>query len=118
MDGWRKGLAGVVLLLLGTVGGVACGGPSTAPKATTPDVEALTNRVLRLEAWQMIQQKIARDQQSALMSQVELNRSFRATLAASVEHAKSVDRALEGQQKTLALLSEVIQDLLAKLKTK
>ncbi len=114
MDGWCKALVAVGLLSLVALGGAACGGHA----ADTEHADALTERIVRLEAWQMMQQKIARDQQAALLSQVELNRSFQTTLAAAVAHARSVDGSLAGQQKALALLSEVVQDLLAKRKSK
>ncbi len=111
MDGLRKALLVVGLLNLVALGGVACGGKAA------PDADAgLRDRVVRLEAFQMFQQKINGDLQGVLDSQQTLNKQFQSYMEQAAKHASSVDRTLEKQQEAMGLVNEVLHDLLKKLK--
>lgn len=111
MDGLRIALLLVGVLNLVLLGAVACGGKE-AP-GTSDD---LTLRVVRLEAWRLLQERVTQDQVAGLSDQHDLNQQFRAAFAAAQEHARSVDRSLEQQGRALELANQVLQDLLRKLK--
>ena len=107
MRGLPKTLLVLGLLTLAALTAVACDGDST-DRATAD----LTERLVRLEAGQMLQEKLIRDQQEALASQMQLNRSFQAYMLTTTVHAQSVDRTLTKQSEAMALLNSILMDLL------
>ena len=111
MDGRRGALLLVGVLNLVLLGAVACG------ERAEPDTPVgLTERVIRLEAWRALQDRITREHQDVLTSQLTLSRSFEAFMRDGRKHAESVDRSLEKQAEALRILNSILTDLLDKVK--
>ena len=111
MRGLPKTLLVLGLLTLAALTAGACNGESTDGGSAE-----LRMRIVRLEAGQMLQERLIRDQQEALSSQMQLNRSFKAYMLTTTEHAQSVDRTLTKQSEAMALLNSILMDLIKKTK--
>ena len=84
-----------LVLVAGILGGSLLGATACSEGEDSATIQRLTDRVIRLEAWQAQQKELMR---------------------LSHEHAVSLGKTLEKQEKALALLSSILQDVIKKAK--